>query len=104
MGKNIQFRHSGACRYVGPRNLGAMRVSLRNTTCCYNKALDPGLRRDDVVAGNRELLEGHWLVYCVFRSDAGKDVSTGLNITHANQPLNYLFRSISPTNFSDEPK
>ncbi len=67
-------------------------------------SLDPGLRRDDVVAGNRVLPDGHWLVYCVFRSDAGKDVSTGLNITHAHQQLNYLFRSISPTNFSDEPK
>ena len=53
--------------------------------------LDPGLRRDDVVEGNRVIADENWLVYCVFRSDAGKDVSTGLNITHANQQLNYLY-------------
>ena len=87
-----------------------MGKNLHNvTTCCYNKALDPavrriGLRRDDEITGNRVLSDGHWLVYCVFKSDAGKYVSTGLNITHTNQQLNYLFQSMSPTNFSDEPK
>ncbi len=90
MGRSLQFRHSGECRYVGPRNPGATRAGLSNTTCHINsllRSLDPGLRRDDVVAGNRALADGHWPVYSVFRIDAGKDVRISLNVVVINQKL-----------------
>jgi hypothetical protein len=55
--------------------------------------LDPavrriGLRRDDDIAENRVVPDGHWPVYSVFRRDAGKDICIGLNIMYINQQIN----------------
>ena len=68
---------------------------MNNTTWHINSlllSLDPavrriGLRRDDVVAENWVLHDGHWPVYSVFRSAAGKNLSIGLNIMRINQWL-----------------